>query len=111
MEVTFLCKDGQQLCGRQTLGLSDFLYKKANKTGGLEDKIEFNYTDYSHEAVKYFLDCMHMINPDPTGIAIILEVVDLAHSEGKTTYDSFERNLRSRLILCMHFFELLNRKS
>ena len=56
------------------------------------------YTDYRREAVKYFLDCMHMITPDPTDITIILEVLDLAHSEGKTTYDSFERNLSERLM-------------
>ena len=96
--MTFLCKDGQQMCDRQTLGLSDFLYKKAKKMGGLDDKIEFKYTDYRQEAVKYFLDCMHMVKPDPTDITIILEVLDLAHSEGKTTYDSFERYLSGRLM-------------
>ena len=86
------------MCGRQTLGLSDFLYKKANKTGGLQDQIEFKYTDYRLEAVKYFLDCMHMIDPEPNDITILLEVLDLSHSEGKTTYDSFERNLSKRLM-------------
>ena len=39
-----------------------------------------------------------MIEPDPTDITIILEVLDLAHSEGKTTYDSFERHLSGRLM-------------
>ena len=99
LKVTFLCKDGKQMCDRQTLGLSDFLYKKLNKEGPcFTDKVEFKYTDYRHEAVKYFLDCMHMIQPDPTDITIILEVLDLAHSEGKTTYDSFERHLSGRLM-------------
>ena len=98
MEVTFLCKDGQQKCGRQTLGLSDFLYIKANETGGVKEKIKFDYTDYRWEAVKYFLDCMHQITPDPTDITIILEVLDLAHSEGKTTYGSFESHLSGRLM-------------
>ena len=96
--MTFLCKDGKQLCSRQTLGLSDFLYKKANKMSNFENKFEFKYTDYSHKAVKLFLDCMHMIEPPPTDITLILEVLDLAHSEGKTTYDSFERYLSGRLI-------------
>ena len=105
--MTFLCKDGKQLCSRQTLGLSDFLYKKANKMSNFENEFKFKYTDYSHKAVKLFLDCMHMIEPPPTDITLILEVLDLAHSEGKTTYDSFERYLRSRLILCMHFSRLL----
>ena len=61
--------------------------------GGLDDKIEFDYRSYRWEAVKYFLDCMHMIKPDPNDMTVILEVLDLAHSEGKTTYDSFERHL------------------
>ena len=87
------------MCDRQTLGLSDFLYKKANKTAAnVNEKIEFDYTKYRREAVKYFLDCMHMIDPDPTDITIILETLDLAHSEGKTTYDSFERHLSGRLM-------------
>ena len=66
--------------------------------GGLDDKVEFKYTDYRHVAVKYFLDCMHMIEPDPTDITIILEVLDLTHAEGKTTHDSFERHLSGRLM-------------
>ena len=74
------------------------MYIKANETGGVKEKIEFNYTDYRWEAVKYFLDCMHMVEPDPNDITIILEVLDLAHSEGKTTYDSFERHLSGRLM-------------
>ena len=39
-----------------------------------------------------------MIDPDPTDITIMLEVLDLAHSEGKTTFDSFERYLSGRLM-------------
>ena len=42
---------------------------------------------------------MHMIDPDPTDITIILEVLDLTHSEGKTTYNSFERHLSGRLMI------------
>ena len=84
---------------RQTLGLSDFLYKKVNQMGPcITDKVEFNYTDYRHEVVKYFLDCMHEIKPDPTGITTILEVLDLTYWEGKTTVDSFERHLSGRLM-------------
>ena len=86
------------MCDRQTLGLSDFLYKKANKMGGLEEKIQFKYTDFRREAVKYFLDCMHMIEPSPTDITVFLEVLDLAHCEGKTTYCSFEQSLSERLM-------------
>ena len=87
------------MCDRQTLGLSDFLYKKVNKEGPcITDKVEFKYTDYRHEVVKYFIDCMHMIQPDPTNITTILEVLDLTHSEGKTKYDSFERRLSDRLM-------------
>ena len=66
--------------------------------GGVKEKIEFDYTPFRREAVKYFLDCMHMIIPDPTNITIILETLDMAHSEGKTTYNSFERHLSGRLM-------------
>ena len=66
--------------------------------GGVKEKIEFDYTPFRREAVKYFLDCMHQITPDPTDITIILEVLDLAHSEGKTTYGSFESHLSGRLM-------------
>ena len=86
------------MCARQTLGLSDFLYIKANETGGVKQKIEFDYTPFRREAVKYFLDCLHMVKPYPTNITIVLETLDMAHSEGKTTYDSFERHLSGRLM-------------
>ena len=40
-----------------------------------------------------------MIEAPETELTMILEVVDLAHSEGKTVlYDSFERNLSKRLM-------------
>ena len=61
--------------------------------GNIGEKIQFKYPDHSHEAMKYFLDCLHMIDPAPTDLTTILEVLDLTHSEGKTTYNSFERNL------------------
>ena len=99
--MTFLCKDGtQRLCSRQVLGLSDFLYFKAGMMGGnVKDKLQFDYTEYSHEAVKFYLDILHMIDPRPTGIATLLEVIDLAHSEGQTEmYDSFERKLSKWLM-------------
>ena len=71
---------------------------KANETGGVKEKIEFKYPDYSWAAVKFFLDSMHMIEPDPTDVTVLLEVLDLAHWEGKTDFDSFERYLSKRLM-------------
>ena len=79
MEVTFLCEDGQQLCSRQTLSQSDFLYIKANKMTNFENALEFDYTGYRKAAVKFFLDCLHQIKPTAVDIATILEVVDFAH--------------------------------
>ena len=99
LEVSFLCKDGaEQLCSRQLLGLSDFLYIKANEMGGVKEKIQFDYTNYSFAAVKFFLDCMHQIEPEPTDVSIVLEALDLAHWEGKTDFDSFERYLSKRFM-------------
>ena len=96
------------MCSRQILGLSNFLYIKANEMGGVrrhlrrrvtcKEKIQFKYTDYSYEAIKFFVDCMHMIEPDPTDVTLLLEVLDFTHSEGKTDFDSFERYLSKRLM-------------
>ena len=63
-----------------------------------ENALEFDYTGYRKAAVKFFLDCLHQIKPTAVDIATILEVVDFAHYEGKTTYNSFERSLAGRLM-------------
>ena len=41
---------------------------------------------------------MHLIKPEPTDLSTLLEVIDFAHFEGKTTYKSFEFNLVKSLI-------------
>ena len=62
------------MCSRQILGLSDLLYKKANRMGGIDDPIQFKYTDYSFAAVKFFIDSMYRVEPGPTDVTLILEV-------------------------------------
>ena len=96
--MTFVCKDGQQLCSRQTLGQSDFLYIKANKMTNFENPLKFHYPNHSKAAVKFFLDSLHQIKPGPVDLPTVLEVVDFAYYEGKTTYNSFERCLVGRLM-------------
>ena len=96
--MTFQCRDGKQLCSRQILASSDWLYIKANKMSNFENPLTFNYPDHSKAAVKLFLDSLHQIQPDSVDLAIVLEVVDFAQYEGKTTYDSFERGLVGRLM-------------
>ena len=100
MEVTFLCKDGKQLCSRQVLGSSDFFYFKANSmAANVKDKLKFDYTNFSHASVKLFLDSLHLINPGPVDIAIVVECIDFVHFEGKTSsYDSFERHFAAALV-------------
>ena len=44
LEITFMCMDGQQLCSRMMLGLSDFLWKKADKMGEFGNALKFDYT-------------------------------------------------------------------
>ena len=96
--MTFQCKDGKQLCSRQILASSDWLYIKANKMTNFENALTFNYPDHSKAAVKFFLDSLHQIKLGSVDLAIVLEVVDFAHCEGQTMYDSFERGLVDRLM-------------
>ena len=96
-----MCKDGQQLCSRRMLGLSDFLWKKAEKMGEFGNALKFDYTKFSWSSVKLFLDCLHLIEPGPIDVATILECIDFAQFEGKTTYKSFELELVKRLMACI----------
>ena len=100
LEVTFLCKDGKQLCSRQVLGMSEFFYFKAkNMAANINDQLEFDYTNFSHASVKLFLDSLHLIKPGPIDVAIVVECIDFIQFEGKTTlYDSFEREFAAGLL-------------
>ena len=44
------------------------------------------------------MDCLHLIPAGPTDVATIIECIDFAQSEGKTTYNSLEVKLVKRLI-------------
>ena len=41
---------------------------------------------------------MHLIKPGKVDLAVVLECIDLAHSEGKTDWKSFERRLSAELL-------------
>ena len=41
---------------------------------------------------------MHLIKPGKVDLAVVLECIDLAHSEGKTDWQSFERRLSAELL-------------
>ena len=65
----------------------------------INDKLEFDYTNFSHASVKLYLDSLHLIKPDPVNIAVVVECIDFSQFEGKTTlYDSFERELVANLL-------------
>ena len=100
MEVTFLCKDGKQLCSRQVLCSSEFFYFKTKKmAASVNDKLEFDYTNFSHASVKLYLDSLHLINCDPVDVAVIVECIEFVQFEGKTTlFDSFERDFVAALM-------------
>ena len=100
MEATFLCRDGKQLCSRQVLGSSEFFYfKTKNMAANVNDKLEFDYTNYSHASVKLYLDSLHLIKPDSVDIAVVVECIDFVQFEGKTVlYDSFERDFIASLL-------------
>ena len=63
-----------------------------------ENPLKFHYPNHSKAAVKFFLDSLHQIKPGPVDLPTVLEVVDFAHYEGKTTYNYFERCLVGRLM-------------
>ena len=99
LEITFKCKDDKiQLCSRQILAQSDFLFIKSTKTDKFDGSLDFDYTEFSHDAVKLFLDSMHLIEPNQVNLSVVLECIDLAHSEGKTDWDSFEKRLSAELV-------------
>ena len=58
----------------------------------------FDYTNYSWVSIKVFLDCLHLIPAGPVDIGTLLEVVDFCQFEGKTTYNSFERELVEQIM-------------
>ena len=65
----------------------------------VKDKLEFDYSNYSHASVKLFLDSLHLIKPGPVDVAVIVECIDFVQFEGKTTlYDSFERDFAAALL-------------
>ena len=49
-------------------------------------------------AVKLYLDSLHLISAGSTDITTVLECIDFAQFEGKTTYDSFEVDLVEELM-------------
>ena len=65
----------------------------------VKDKLEFDYSNYSHASVKLFLDSLHLIKPGPVDVAVIVECIDFVQFEGKTTlYNSFERDFAAALL-------------
>ena len=100
MEATFLCRDGKQLCSRQVLGSSEFFYfKTKNMAANVNDKLEFDYTNYSHASVKLYLDSLHLIKCDTVDVAVIVECIDFVQFEGKTSlFNSFERDFVAALM-------------
>ena len=68
-------------------------------TANVKDKLEFDYTKFSHASVKLFLDSLHLINSGPVDVAIVVECIDFVQDEGKTVlYDSFERDFVTTLL-------------
>ena len=65
----------------------------------INDKLEFDYTNFSHASVKLYLDSLHLIKPDSVDIAVVVECIDFVQFEGKTVlYDSFERDFIASLL-------------
>ena len=42
--------------------------------------LDFDYEEFSHAAVKLFLDCMHLIEPDMVDLCVVLECISLCHT-------------------------------
>ena len=65
----------------------------------VNDKLEFDYTNYSHASVKLYLDSLHLIKCDPVDVAVIVECIDFVQFEGKTSlFNSFDRDFVAALM-------------
>ena len=62
------------------------------------DKLEFDYSMYSKEAIRLMLDAIHLINVEQVDLLVAAEVIDYLHFEGKTILSEFEGRLAKNII-------------
>ena len=84
LEVIFCCKNGNQRTSRWILELSEFFSDKAEACKRLENSLKFDYTQFSKETVKRFLDLVHGLEVTDLQRWEILRVIKFLTYEGKT---------------------------
>ena len=80
------------------LGFSKWFHEQINCREQYGNQLEFNYENYSRSAVKLFTDGLHLLQPGPTDITVIVECVEFLQFEGKPKSSVFERMMIERLL-------------
>jgi len=99
LDVTFKCADGEQKCEKVYLTESDFFCEKVDAFDKLKNDYEFDYTNFSKQAIKVFIDLLHHIDIEIERLElnVILEILFFLHCEGKTAISDFESKLADYL--------------
>ena len=88
------------------LGLSKWFHEQIRGREVHGNQLDFNYKSYSRAAVKLFTDGLHLLQPGPTDIPVIVECVEFLQFEGKPKSSVYERMMIERLLTSLLKAEL-----
>ena len=83
LPVTFRCSDGEQKCGEWMLRHSKWFSDKLDAYERYDNEMTFDYTMYSKESIKSFLDVMHGLKMENISLVTLLELLSFLLYEGK----------------------------
>ena len=83
LPVTFRCSDGEQKCGEWMLRHSKWFSDKLDAYERYDNEMTFDYTMYSKECIKSFLDVMHGLKMEKISLVTLLELLSFLLYEGK----------------------------
>ena len=84
LDVTFICSDGIQKCDTWILGYSGFFSHKLEACQRFNNKLEFDYSEYSKACIKLFLDGLHGLRMENVSRETLLELLNFLKFEGKS---------------------------
>ena len=86
--VLFECRNGETIrCSRWVLELSDYFSEKIRAFDVFQNELKFDYTMYSLESVKLFLDVIHGIKVPKFSegeLSQVMEFLSFLSFEGKS---------------------------
>ena len=83
LQVTFKCSDREQKCGKWVLRFSKWFSDKLDACERYGNETKFDYTMYSKECIKSFLDTMHGLGMENISLVTLLELLSFLLFEGK----------------------------